>query len=197
MRYYLAAAVLATACHVSSRAEAQADVAGVSPQAVEALHLAESKDPYEQELGFLRLEALREPATAQAITRYADHSSADLRAYSLRALATIQGAAAIPLLLNKLKVDPQPLVRRAALLGLEPIRGNDPDVLAAFIDALRDRTTEVRITAVDIGSRIKDPRAREALLLRNRRERRRDVRRALELAMKRLDGHDTASQSPP
>ena len=38
-----------------------------SPKAVEALRLVESKDPYQQQLGFLRLEALREASTAPLI----------------------------------------------------------------------------------------------------------------------------------
>ena len=42
------------------------------------------------------------------------------------------------------------------------------------------------MTAVDIVSRIDDPRSRAAIRARNRRERDRNVRRVLALAMKRL-----------
>ena len=157
-----------------------------SPQAVAAFQLVESKDPYQQQLGFLRLEALRETGTAPLIRGYLTHREPEMRAYALRALAAIEGAAAVPTLLEALKTDKQPLVRRAALLGLEPLQSTDPNILPAFIRALRDRKTDVRMTAVDVVSRIDDPKAREAILLRNKRERRRDVRRVLSLAMKRL-----------
>jgi HEAT repeat protein len=75
------------------------------------------------------------------------------------------------------------------LLGLEPFANlqNHPDILPALLNALRDRDTQVRMTAVDIVSRIKDPRARAAMRFRYKYEQRRDVRRVLELAMKRLD----------
>jgi len=157
-----------------------------SPQAVEAIRLLASDDLYQRQAAFLRLEALREPATASAIQRYAGDSDPDTRAYSLRALATILGAQAIPQLLQALKTDPAAEARRAALLGLEPLQAHHPDVLPAFITALRDRKTEVRMTAVDVVSRIDDPRAREAIVTRRRREQRRDVQRVLELAAQRM-----------
>ena len=159
-----------------------------SPKAVEAIKLLDSKDPYQRQLGFLRLEALREPSTVPAIQAYAQSRDPELRAYSLRALAAIEGNAAMPRLLQALNTDKQPVVRRAALLGLEPLQKNapNPDILLAFIKALRDPSTEVRMAAVDIVSRIDAPQAREAVLTRYKRERRRDVRRVLELAMKRL-----------
>ncbi len=164
----------------------EAPVATPSPKALEAVRLLESKDEYQRQLGFLRLEALREPATVSTIRRYADDRNADMRAYSLRALAAIEGLQAAPLLLERLHTDREPVVRRAALLGLEPLAKGNPYALAAFIAALRDRDTQVRMAAVDIVSRINDPTARAALLKRNRREHRRDVRRVLELAMKRI-----------
>jgi len=158
-----------------------------SPRAVEAIRLLESADPYEQQVGFLRLEALREPSTVDVIQRYVTHPQAQRRAASLRALAAIQGSAAVPLLLQHVKTDRDPAVRRAILLGLEPFAKDHPDVLPVLLKALRDRDTEVRMTAVDIISRIDDPRARDAIRLRYRQEWRRDVRRVLALAMKRLD----------
>ncbi len=157
-----------------------------SPKAIEAMHLAQSKDAYQRELGFLRLEALREPATLEFITGYLNRNEPDLRAYSLRALSAIQGPAAAPTLLEALKNDRQARVRRAALLGLEPLVLSDPAILPGLMKALRDRSTEVRMAAIDIVSRIDDPRAREAILIRNKRENQKDVRRVLELAMKRL-----------
>jgi ribosome-associated translation inhibitor RaiA len=169
-----------------SAAGEEAQVSSPSPNAVEALQLVESKDPYQQQLGFLRLEALRETGTAPLIRNYLTHREPEMRAYALRALAAIEGPASVPTLLNALKTDNDALVRRAALLGLEPLHATHPEVLPAFIKALRDRKTDVRMAAVDVVSRIDDPRAREAILLRNKRERRRDVRRVLSLAMQRL-----------
>lgn len=155
-------------------------------QATEALQLLESTDPYQRLLGFLRLEALRELSTAPMITRYLDSRDTDMRAWSLRALSAIEGSAAIPLLLERLRTDTSPEVRRSAILGLELFQGDDPNILPAFLNALHDGSTEVRITAVDVVSRVDDPRAREAIRIRNRRERRRDVRRVLGAAMQRL-----------
>ena len=157
-----------------------------SPRALEAIRLLESPDPYERQLGFLRLEALREPSTVEAIERYVAHPEPEIRAESLRALAAIQGVIAAPRLLQALKTDRQPVVRRAALLGLEPFVKGHPDILPAYLAALRDRSTEVRMTAVDIVSRVDDPAAREAIRLRYKRERGRDVRLVLDLAIRRL-----------
>lgn len=157
-----------------------------SPQAVEAMRLLASEDLYQRQMAFLRLEALREPSTAATIQRYVRDPDPDVRAYSLRALAGILGAEAIPQLLQALRTDRAAEVRRAALLGLEPLQARHPDVLPAFIAALRDRKTEVRMTAVDVVSRIEDPRARAAIVSRRKREQRRDVRRVLELAARRM-----------
>jgi HEAT repeat protein len=125
-------------------------------------------------------------STADVIRGYVDSPDPDMRASSLRAVAAIEGVAAVPLLLQVLKADKHPSVRRAALLGLEPLQQTNAEILPAFLKALRDRKAEVRMAAVDIVSRIDEPRAREAILTRNKRERDRDVRRVLELAMKRL-----------
>ena len=157
-----------------------------SPNAVEALQLLESEDPYQRQWGFLRLEALREPSTVATITTYVDSKDPEMRAYSLRAVAAIEGSTAVPLLLGRLKSEKHPRVRRTALLGLEPLQTSNPAILQAFIAALRDSNTEVRMAAVDIVSRIDDPRAREAILIRYKREGRRDVRRVLKMAMKRI-----------
>src|SRR3989338_5689669 len=119
-----------------------------SPQAVAAFQLVESKDPYQQQLGFLRLEALREISTAPLIRRYLTHREPEMKSYALRALAAIEGAPAVQTLLEALTSDKRPLVRRAALLGLEPLHAADPAILPAFIKALRDRNTEVRMAAV-------------------------------------------------
>ena len=184
---WMGAAIAALAPLVAAGAEERSSAAP-SPKAVEAIRLLESRDAYQRQLGFLRLEALREASTVPTIRTYAQNRDPDVRAYSLRALAAIEGSAAIPQLLQALSVDKQPVVRRAALLGLEPLEQNvlNADVLLAFIKALRDPSTEIRMTAVDIVSRIDHPRAREAILMRYKKEHRRDVRRVLELAMKRL-----------
>ena len=157
-----------------------------SPEAVRALDLIQSHDPYQQQLGFFRLEALRERAVLPKITPYLTDRDPDRRAYTLRALVAIEGSEAIPLLLERLKQDRASQVRRAALLGLEPFQTLDERILAADINALRDRSPEVRIVAVDLVSRINNPRARQAILLRKRWELNRDVRRAITLAVKRL-----------
>jgi len=157
-----------------------------SPKAIEAMKLLDAPDPYQQQLGFLRLEALREPSTAETIKKYLQSPNEDMRSYSVRALAAIEGVAAVPVLLEQLKSDRTPRVRRAALLGLEPFQEADPRILSAFIKALRDRSPEVRMSAVDVVSRIDDPRAREAIFTRNQRERDRDVRRVLAMAIKRI-----------
>ena len=158
----------------------------LSPRAVEALDLVSSDDRYKQELGFLRLEALREPASIPVILPYASHKDPELRASGVRALAAVQGVEAVPLLLDRIAHDPHPRVRRAAMLGIEPFIDADPKILPLLIEKLRDHDTTVRMTAVDIVSRSPDPAAREAILQRNKREGRRDVRRVLDLAMKRM-----------
>ncbi len=157
-----------------------------SPKALEAMTLLESQDPFQRELGFLRLEALREPSTIATIRQYFHSRDPELRAESLRALAAIQGAEAVPQLLESLRTDQAERVRRATLLGLEPFQQSSPEILPAFLKALHDQDPKVRIAAVDIVSRIDDPRARAAVFTRNRREQDRDVRRVLNLAMKRL-----------
>ena len=157
-----------------------------SPQATEAMRLLESADPYQRQLGFLRLEALREQSSVGIIKRYIDSKDPDVRSYSIRALAAIDGENAIPILLEALRKDKHPRVRRAALLALEPFAKVGTEIIPALIKALRDHSTEVRMAAVDIVSRIDEPSAKEAIRLRLRREHRRDVIRVLSLAQKRL-----------
>ena len=167
-------------------APVQADEAAQpSPRAEAAIQLLESHDPYQRQLGLLRLEALREPAAVPAIQRTLADREPEVRAYGLRALGAIQGAKAVPALLDAAR-DREPRMRRAALLALEPLRDADPAVVPALLRALRDRKPEVRMTAIDIVSRIPSAEAREAVLLRARRERDPDVRRVIELALGRL-----------
>lgn len=158
----------------------------ISPEAQDAIRRLESADLYLQQMAFMQLEALREPATAAAVRRYLDSPKAETRAFSVRALAAIEGTAAIPVLIERLKQDRSPLVRLAALLALEPLQ--DPTVMPMLMTMLRDRNPEVRMAAVDVVSRIAQPQAREAIRLRWRREQNRDVRRVLEDAMKRIEG---------
>jgi HEAT repeat protein len=162
--------------------------AWASERADEAAALTESGDPYQRQLGFLRLEALREPGTTALIRHHLASRDPALRAYAVRAFAAIDGAAAVPMLLQALRTDRDPEVRRAALLGLEPLQPSRTDILPAFIKALRDKKTEVRMTAVDIVSRINDPQAKDAIRARAKRERNRNVRRALIAALRRLEG---------
>ncbi len=179
-------ALLAAGFSSGSFAEGEEQPSAPSPKAVEAMRLLEAPDPYQRQLGFLRLEALRESSTVQTLRTYFTSKNPEMRACSLRAAAAIEGAGAIPVLVHALNTDKKPRVRRAALLGLEPLRQNDPELIPLFIKVLRDPDTEVRMTAVDVVSRIDDPRTREAILMREKREKRRDVRRVLALAMKRI-----------
>ena len=183
--WMVAAIMVGIATAAAPRAGA-AEAGPTDTRAKEALALLESNDPYQREVGFLRLEALRDPSTVEAVRRYLDSQDPERRAEAVRALAAIEGSRAVPQLLETLRRDKQPLVRRAALLGLEPLARANPEILPAFIAALRDRKPDVRMTAVDIVSRIDDPRARQAILLRNKRERDRNVRRVLSLAMNRI-----------
>lgn len=171
---------------VGAEAPAVPPDGGLSAEAREALQLIESNDAYQREFGFLRLEALRQSETAPAVQGYLSHRMPEMRAYSVRALAAVSGAEAVPLILRALKTDRHPYVRRSAVLALEPFVSASPAIVPALLDALRDRNSEVRMSAIDVVSRLDDPRAREAILLRNRRERRRDVRRVLKLAMPRI-----------
>ena len=155
-----------------------------SPEAQALIKELNTKDPYSRQAAFLRLEALREPATSQAIRSYLTSKDADTRAYSARALAAIDGATAIPLLLDRVQHDRSPQVRAAALLALEPIQ--DATAIPVLIAALRDRDPDVRMAAVDIVSRIPIPQAREAILAMRRREHNRDVHRVLDDAVKRI-----------
>lgn len=166
-----------------------------SAEATSALQLLESRDPIQRQWAFMHLEALREGITAQAIRSWVSHRDPLTRAGSLRALAAIEGSQAVPLLLERLNEDQNPVVRRAILLALEPLESQDAQILPAMIMRLRDRYTDVRMTAVDIVSRIDDPRAHDAILLRSQREKRRDVQRVLLLAVKRLQS-ESATQAP-
>ena len=179
-------AIAAVCCQPCAIIRAEQATQALSPRAVEALDLVSSDDRYKQELGFLRLEALREPASIPEILPYASHKDPELRAGGVRALAAIQGIESCPLLLDRMQHDPHPRVRRAAMLGIEPFAESDPKILPILIERLRDKDATVRMTAIDVVSRIADPTAREAILQRNKREGRRDVRRVLELAMKRM-----------
>lgn len=159
---------------------------GISPEAVSAFQMIDSGDEHQQQLGFLRLEALREPATAPAIRQLTRHNEPRVRAFSLRALAAVDGAPAVPELIEALARDQYPDVRRAALLAMEPFESGDDRVLHAMMSALTDPHFEVRITAVDAVSRVDDPAAREAIRERRKRENDRNVRRAIDLAVARL-----------
>ena len=158
-----------------------------SPKASQLLKQLQTKAPDTRQFVFIELEALREPATAPIIRRYLDDRDPDTRAFSVRALAAIEGVAAVPTLLDRLKRERHPRVRVATVLALEPLQ--DPAILPAFIEKMRDRNREVRMALVDAVSRVDRPEARAAIRLRWRRERDRDVRRVLEDAMKRIAEH--------
>ena len=159
----------------------------LDPAAQDALRLIASSDAYQQELGFLRLEALRDPGTLPAILPYTDNPDAQMRAWSLRAVAAIQGEQAIPMLTQHFKTDRSADVRREILLGLEPYAKTHQELLELFLGALTDRQPQVRMTAADIVSRIDDPAADKAIRDRRRREHRKDVRRVLDMAIQRIN----------
>ena len=152
----------------------------LSERGAAAATLLESTDRHEQQLGFLRLEALREPAALPVVQRYAEHKDPELRAYGLRATAAIGGAASVPWLLERYNAERHPAVRRAILQALEPYQAASPDILPTYLRALRARSPEIRMAAVDIISRVDDQRARDGLRERMERERHRDVRRVLD-----------------
>ncbi len=162
-------------------------LASAEPSAEAKLYLnqLETNDAYAQQEAFLHLEALREPDTAPIVRQQLKSRKAQTRAFAVRAMAAIEGKHAVPELLARVQHE-HPIVRVAALLALEPLQKQDPSIAPALIAALRDRKPMVRMAAVDIVSRIKQPDAREAILVRWKRERHRDVRRVLELAMKRI-----------
>ncbi len=184
--------VLATSCWWSvallcfaSGAQAVEQAEVISPEAEELVHQLDANDLYTRQLAFIRLEVLREPGTAPAIRQYTQSRNADTRAFSLRALAAVDRAEAIPILKEHLQTDRVARVRIAALLALEPL--NDPSTLPLLIGVLRDRHPHVRMAAIDVLSRIDHPDARKAIHQRWRRERNRDVRRVLEEAVERVD----------
>ncbi len=157
-----------------------------SPKAAEALELLKSHDEYQRSLGFLRLEALREAATLPVIQTYTTHKDEETRAYAWRAVAAIAGAPAVPALLEAYRTEKYAKVRRAILLGLEPLQASSPEVLPVLIAAMRHADQALCMTAVDIVSRIDHPDARAAVLERAKKEGRRDVRRVLKAAAARL-----------
>jgi len=129
-----------------------------------AKNLITSEDPYQQKLGFLRLEALRDPNTVGFIEALTLSEDAHMRAMSLRALFAVQGKSVVPRLVEVAQNDPDSVVRREVLLALEPMLEEMPAVLDVAIQALKDQRTRVRVTAVDMLSRMDDPKAKQALL---------------------------------
>lgn len=184
---WLLAAVLACPTLAQAKTPSPAATAAtlnLSPKAQEAAALLDARDSYKRQWAFMRLEALREPASGALVRSYLTHRNPDTRSFAARALAAIEGQAAIPTLLERLRTDRDSRVRIEILLGLEPL--NDPTLLPVFIDMMRDRDSQVRITALDIVSRIDRPQAKEAVLTRWARERDRDVQRVLPDALQRV-----------
>ena len=175
----------------------------LSPEAQALLPLLKAADIVTRQAGFLQLEALREPATAKIVRQYAEDRSPDTRAFSLRALAAIEGSAAVPVLVEHLRTDRAPGVRVAALLALEPLvqPPQDPAAVEVCLKALRDRHPHVRMAAADVVSRLDLPEARAAVQRRWKRERNRDVRRVLEQCVARVQAppkvHDAPAATEP
>ena len=158
--------------------------AELSPRAQEAVKLLDASDAYQRQTGFLRLEALREPASAPIVRQYLDNKVWQTRAFAARAVAAIEGLAVGPELVERMPKEKHAMVRVAILLGVEPFK--DPRLIPAVAARLRESSPEVRMAAIDVLSRIDHPRAREALLVQAKRETNRDVRRVLDDAMRRL-----------
>lgn len=169
---------------IPSPSPSPAAEAPLSADAQNAIRLLSANELYDRHMGFLQLEALREPAALPVIRPYLNDRNAEIRSYAVRALAAIAGVKAVPELLERLKTDKSPTVRIAVILGVETLP--DPAVLPALIQRMRDRNPEVRMALLDAVSRFKDPRAREAILLRQHRERNRDVQRVLQDAVQRV-----------
>ncbi len=178
-----AACCLLPACFAWAQ---ETTTASVSPEAQRLIDQFEIDDPYLRRQAFLQLEALREPATASVIRQYLAHRQPELRALGVRALAAVEGLHAVPTLVERLTKDRSPSVRLQAILALEPFVAQDASSVPPLIKALRDRHAEVRMAAIDVVSRIETAEAQEAIAIRWKRERHRDVRRVLEAAMKRL-----------
>ncbi len=160
--------------------------AALSPALQQLASHADDKDVYERQKAFLRIEATRDPGFVPLLQQHVQSRDPHTRAFSVRALAAIAGSAAIPTLLDSATHDRKSDVRVAALLGLEPLRDRDPSIEPVFLKALRDRSADVRMVAVDIVSRSPAPEAKEAIRKRWKREHHGDVRRVLKDAMKRI-----------
>ena len=156
-----------------------------SPEAESYIKQLDATDAFIRQEAFLHLEALRDPETAPVVRPYLKSKNTETRAFAVRAVAAIERAKAVPTLVEQLKRE-HPTVRVAILLALEPLQKQDASIAPVLMAALRDRKPAVRMAAVDIVSRMKQPEAKAAILLRWKRERHRDVRRVLELAMKRI-----------
>lgn len=182
VKLVLVGLIIRASCALAAEAPSEG---ALSPEASAAAALLDASDVFTRHLGFMRLEALREPASAEVIRKYLDSRDPEMRALSVRALAAVEGPAAVPLLLDKLARDRHPRVRLATVLALEPLE--DPQVPAALMSRLRDRDPEVRMAAVDAVSRLDSKEARQAIRQRYRRERQYDVRRVLQQAIKRIE----------
>jgi hypothetical protein len=158
----------------------------LSPRAQEAVNLLQYGDRDEQRLALLRLEALREPAVGDIVADYLHYKDEGVRAYAYRTWIALYGQAVLSDLLEAYPREKSVRVRRSILLALEPYRAVDARIAELYYAALIDRKTEMRITAVDLVSRIDEPRAHEAIRRRAKKEWRRDVRRVLKLALARI-----------
>ncbi len=144
-------------------------------------------DLFLRQKAFLELEALRDPASADTIRAHLTALDPNTRAFSARALAAVAGRSAVPVLLERWTKERHLYVRSSILIALEPFWEQEPAVVATVLKALRDRKRDIRMVAADIASHINRPEAREALQVRWKRERDRDVRLVLKRIMKDLD----------
>lgn len=175
----------ALACPARAEEPEPVAPAGMSAEARRLVRLLDADDAYVRQEAFIQLEMLREAASAPEVRKRLESSKPETRAFSVRALAAIEGLKAVPDVIDRLKRDHDPRVRVSAILALEPLQ--NPAILPVFIERLRDRNRDVRMAAADAVSRSKQPEAHAALKRRWRRERDRDVRRILQQAMQRIE----------
>jgi len=147
----------------------------------------DDEDLFVRQKAFMELEALRDPASMDAIRARLTAPDPNTRAFSARALAAVASRSAVPVLLERWTKERHVYVRSSILIALEPFLEQEPSVVTTVLNALRDRKRDIRMAAADIAGHINRPEARAALQVRWKRERDRDVRRVLERIMKALD----------
>jgi HEAT repeat protein len=189
---YFASAAFAFCFYGSSNAilfaqesgASSSDKQAISKEAQDAIALLDSKDQMQSRLGFMRLEALREPATAETIKKYLSSQDEYVRASALRALSAVEGLKSTEVLSSCLTSDKSEHVRLHAALALEPLK--DPKAYDALIKGMEDKSAEVRMASVEAFSRINEPGVIDALFVRQKQETNKEVQKVIDNAIKRI-----------